>query len=249
WATEALATLFVLIRLYSRFRSHRRLFWDDAFVIFAWILTFVTAFLWQWQAPPMYWILDVDAGRAPPTADIYEKQILWLKVSLTVEIFFYTGLTAVKLSILFFFRRLGDNIHRFKLYWWPVTLFVLAIWFACLGNVQYHCEIGTVQQLDTRYCTTEAASQFTSVTLIVNAALDVLSDFMIIMIPVWLLWKVQMHIKRKLALIGLFSLSLVTMAVAIARAADLSATMWSNGTHDPTYLWLWSAIEPCIGML
>ena len=52
-----------------------------------------------------------------------------------------------------------------------------------------------------------------------------------------------------MALIGLFSLSLITMAVATARAADLSATMWVNGLHDPTYLWLWSAIESCIGML
>lgn len=57
-----------------------------------------------------------------------------------------------------------------------------------------------------------------------------------------------MKFKNKMALIGLFSASVITMAIAIARAADLSATMWVNGTHDPTYVWLWSAIEPCIGM-
>lgn len=67
------------------------------------------------------------------------------------------------------------------------------------------------------------------------------------MIPVVLLWNVQMHLGRKLAFIGLFSLSLVTVAVAIARAAILGATKWANGLHDPTYLWLWSAVEPCIG--
>lgn len=71
--------------------------------------------------------------------------------------------------------------------------------------------------------------------------------FLVMFIPVRLLWRVQMQFKNKMALIGLFSASVITMAIAIARAANLSATMWVNGTHDPTYVWLWSAIEPCIG--
>lgn len=72
--------------------------------------------------------------------------------------------------------------------------------------------------------------------------------FLVIFILVRLLWRVQMQFKNKMALIGLFSASVITMAIAIARDANLSATMWLNGTHDPTYVWLWTAIEPCIGM-
>ncbi|KAJ4393372.1 hypothetical protein N0V93_002580 [Gnomoniopsis smithogilvyi] len=73
---------------------------------------------------------------------------------------------------------MGDNVRRFNWYWWPVTVFVLAIWVATLGNIQYKCEIGSVQQLDTGYCASWAASRFTSDTLKANAALDVLSDLM-----------------------------------------------------------------------
>lgn len=178
WATEAMAIIFLALRFYSRWTSQRRIFWDDVFVMFAFLLTLVTAILWQWQAPIMYWILAVDAGTEAPTADIFSRQILWLKVSLAVEIFFYTSLTAVKLSFLFFFRRLGENVRRFNWYWWPVTMFVLAIWLASIGNIQYKCEIGSIQQLNYGYCASEANSRFTSDTLKANCALDVLSDFL-----------------------------------------------------------------------
>lgn len=181
WATEAMATIFLALRFYSRWKSQKRIFWDDVFVTFAYLLTLVTAILWQWQTPVMYWFLGIVAGTEPLTsdlADLYSKQILWLKVSLVVEIFFYTSLTAVKLSFLFFFRRMGDKVSRFNWYWWPVIMFVLAIWIATLGNIQYKCEIGSVQQLNSGYCKSEAASRFTSDTLKANAALDVLSDLL-----------------------------------------------------------------------
>ena len=71
----------------------------------------------------------------------------------------------------------------------------------------------------------------------------------VILIPVWLLWNVRIAFAKKIAFVGLFSLSLVTMAIATARAADLAATTWDNGVIDPSYLWMWTAIEPCVGEL
>ena len=178
WTTEALAIIFLAMRLYSRLHTQQRIFWDDFFATFALILTLITAVLWQWQAPVMYRILAVDAGTETAPADIFAEQILWLKVTLVVEIFFYTSLTATKLSFLFFFRRLGDKVRGFHWYWWPVTVFVLAVWIACIGNVQYQCELGSIQQLNYGYCASEAGSAFTSITLKVNCALDVFSDFL-----------------------------------------------------------------------
>jgi hypothetical protein len=50
-----------------------------------------------------------------------------------------------------------------------------------------------------------------------------------------------------LAFAGLFSLTIITMIIAIVRAAGVSAAKWENNQNDPTYLWLWSAVEACIG--
>lgn len=178
WATEAMAGIFLALRIYSRLEKQKRIFWDDVFVTLAFLLTLVVAILWQWQAPVMYWFLGVDAGTEAPTADIFSKQVLWLKVSITVQVFFYTSLTSVKLSFLFFFRRMGDNVSRFSWYWWPVTMLVLAIWIASIGNMQFQCLVGSSEQINSGYCASMDASRFTSETLEANAALDVLSDLL-----------------------------------------------------------------------
>lgn len=46
---------------------------------------------------------------------------------------------------------------------------------------------------------------------------------------------------------GLFSLSIVTIGIAITRTADIAATAKANGQPDPTYLWLWSTIQATLG--
>ncbi|KAI0402396.1 hypothetical protein F4802DRAFT_600164 [Xylaria palmicola] len=123
----------------------------------------------------MYLILNVLAGFAPLTMDISQKQVIWLKVSLIVELFFYTGLTSVKLSFLLFFTRLGHNVSRFNYLWWPIFLFTIAVWLAAIVNVQYHCLVGSLEELNS-YCDTEPAITFTTVTLKVNCALDVFTE-------------------------------------------------------------------------
>lgn len=69
----------------------------------------------------------------------------------------------------------------------------------------------------------------------------------VMVIPFALLWKVQIPQRKKIAFIGLFSLSLITIAIAIARTADLGATVLTGGQLDSTYLWLWSAIQSSLG--
>ncbi|KAK3293113.1 uncharacterized protein B0H64DRAFT_403529 [Chaetomium fimeti] len=247
WAAEGLALIFLSTRLYTRIRTQRRIFWDDALAIFATSLTVVVAGLWQWQAPAMYEILEVMAGLAPPTPDFADKTLRWLKVQLIAELFFYTGLTAVKLAFLLFFKRLGHNVNRFNWFWWPVVIFVVAIYAVCLGTVEYRCLLPSIEDV-TGYCSSPELGNFTAITLKFNCAMDVFSDFLIILIPVWLLWNVRIAFAKKLAFVGLFSLSIVTMAIATARAADLAATTWDNGVIDPSYLWMWTAIEPCIAI-
>lgn len=66
-------------------------------------------------------------------------------------------------------------------------------------------------------------------------------------IPLTLLWNVRIHIRKKIAFSGIFSLTLITIAVAIARTADLHATAKPSGQQDSTYLWMWSATQSSLG--
>ncbi|KID62980.1 uncharacterized protein G6M90_00g079820 [Metarhizium brunneum] len=242
WAGVAIATIFIASRLYARIRTSRRLYLDDLFISFAYVLVVVTAALWQWGAKDMYYILNANAGLVQVGPDFVTRMRRFLLVSFIVEMFFYTVLMLFKLSLLFFFKRLGSSVDRFKYFWWPTLVFSMCTYLVAVGDIDYECLFGSLKDITVR-CNSPSGTYFLKVTLDVNCALDVLSDFLIMLLPILLLWNVQIRLGKKIALLGLFSLSIITMAVAIARAADIGATQKSNGLPDSTYLWFWSSLQ------
>ena len=66
-------------------------------------------------------------------------------------------------------------------------------------------------------------------------------------IPFTLLWNTRIHTPKKLAIAGLFSLTVVTIALAIARAIVINVTKKANGLQDPSYVWMWGTIQASIG--
>ena len=67
----------------------------------------------------------------------------------------------------------------------------------------------------------------------------------VITIPVLLLWNVKMPLEKKLALLGIFSLTIFVMLVSIVRVAvtRTSATIQA----DQTWLFLWAHVEMGVG--
>lgn len=125
----------------------------------------------------MYYVLDISAGLRAPDADFYTRLIPFARVQFVVQFFFYTTLTAVKLSFLLFFKRLGQRVHGQQYIWWPILVFSLISYIVSLGDMQYACELGPAETLVT-YCNSASATNFTTATLKANCALDVFSDFL-----------------------------------------------------------------------
>jgi hypothetical protein len=178
WAEAGLSFIFLLLRLVSRFRAgSRQLYLDDGLAVFAWILVLVTAALWQWMVDDMYYILNISAGLAAPDANFFPRLIMFARIQLVVQLFFYTTLFAVKLSFLFFFRRLGQRVRGQQYIWWPVLFFSVVSYVVSIGDIQYICELGPAETLTT-YCNTDSATILSVATLKANCALDVFSDFL-----------------------------------------------------------------------
>jgi hypothetical protein len=125
----------------------------------------------------MYYILNVNAGIAPIEPDIAARTRRWLNISAVVEFLFYTILILFKLSMLFFFRRLGTSVDRFNYLWWPILLVSLITYFVSIGTVDYKCLFNSLEFI-TAFCTSPSGTRFLKTTLDINCALDVLSDFL-----------------------------------------------------------------------
>jgi hypothetical protein len=68
----------------------------------------------------------------------------------------------------------------------------------------------------------------------------------VLLIPVELLWKVQIGIRQKLALAGIFSLTLFIIDVAITRVTITSS---NTTTLDLTWILFWGVFELTVGTL
>lgn len=125
----------------------------------------------------MYYILYLNAGLAPIEADLPKRMHQFLLATFIGDVFFYTILLCFKLSLLFFFRRLGRNINKFNYLWWPILVLSFCTWTISIADTQHKCVFGDVQTIIT-YCNSAAGTKFLRDTLDANCALDVVVDFL-----------------------------------------------------------------------
>jgi hypothetical protein len=119
----------------------------------------------------------VLAGMLPPDdlPRLFNAYTAYLHGSLGVLLMFYVGLWAIKIGFLVFFKRLGDRVRFYRIYWWAITVVTVVAGVACIGDIQYGCLAVPVQETLVK-CAGPAAIRFQDTTLKVNCALDVLTD-------------------------------------------------------------------------
>ena len=168
--------IFVFIRIIARIRAFKKLYMDDALVIFALTLALVRAILWQIFAKDMFQMMAVASRRQLPGPTFIADSEGYSKASTAVIVLYYSTLWAIKISFLIFFRRLVKNVRRQELLWWPVFGFTIATYFACIGTIQYSCLVVPHEQVLAN-CTKDAAVNSQQFTLKLNCAWDVITDF------------------------------------------------------------------------
>lgn len=171
--------IFVAVRLYARFRGPRKLFADDILVIFAYSILLATACLWQWAARDMYTFLDVQARRITQLPDDWMQDLpRFMNVWGACQILYYTCLTLVKLSVLFFFRRLGCQVDRIRKVWWALVVYVAAAWIITIACTPWKCFSSTDNAVEVvMSCNDPSYQTFVTNSYKANTALDVSSDF------------------------------------------------------------------------
>ncbi|KAL8725332.1 MAG: hypothetical protein Q9166_007438, partial [cf. Caloplaca sp. 2 TL-2023] len=217
WAAVAIGFLSFLIRVIVRLKVFQKLFADDPLVLFSCVLLLTNTITWQVVKEDMYLNLAVSAGQLyPPPADLPRRTERYLRATVAIITFFYTGLWAIKLSFLVFFKKLGENVRNQTTIWWSVLAVTCASYFVCLGTIEYKCLAGSFMYIES-HCTLPGSVAFQRNTLRWNMILDVVTDALIIVVPVNMLWNVKISLRQKLALGGIFSITVVIMVFAIIR--------------------------------
>ncbi|KAI4155822.1 MAG: hypothetical protein LQ340_000729 [Diploschistes diacapsis] len=241
WGGTVVAACFIAFRFYVRLTAFQKLYLDDYMVLTAWILLLVTSAIWQSQLPALYLLYQLAGGTVAPTLDVLAKEQIPMHSQVPTVMFYYIGLWLVKFSFLIFFRRLGANVRGQKIWWWCVFTFTLLTLGSAVGVMSWGCSLGPLE-----YIFSESAASSAYTTLFYILAVDILTDGLILSIPIIMLWRVRISFRRKLALVGIFSLTVIVIVLAIIR---VSLVYNPDKNVDATWLYMWSNIEIQVSLI
>ncbi|KAF1972671.1 hypothetical protein BU23DRAFT_155798 [Bimuria novae-zelandiae CBS 107.79] len=239
WAFTAFSFFLLPARLYARWTTLSRLFWDDYLVIFAWTISLAMSIAVTVLNSATYEVMAIGAGKMKFPPNVRTSTLQFSRLFNIVPILLCVGLWSVKLAFLLFFRRLGirtlRSLHR---WWWAVFCTSLLAFLICFTTLPYKCCFTTFEVIASSKCQTQGWS---FISLKVNCALDVFTDCLITSIPFLILRNTRISTRQKVALSIIFSLVIVTMIFAIVRVA-LTTTGVSRQI-DPTWMYMWSSVE------
>ncbi|CAI7641208.1 unnamed protein product [Penicillium discolor] len=239
-ATYSLAVITVGLRFYTRFRVQTVKIGADDWVIVAALLPITACLALVVQVGENngigrhVWIL-------PPNEVVDMMRILFIFI-----LFYVLTTPLVKISILLFYRRIFGMTYP--------------IWFCMFLSVGYFFS-GWITFLS--YCRPVSYywTQFEDPSggkcvfnvypfFITQAAVNMVTDVLILVVPIPILWNLQMKRAQKILLSGIF---LVGGIVCIASLIRIYYLTFLKNSYDYTFVignfFLWSIIEPSIGIL
>ncbi|KAF2499667.1 hypothetical protein BU16DRAFT_557980 [Lophium mytilinum] len=245
WAGVAVSFVFLTARICIRLKVWHRLQPDDPFVILAWVLSVANAAIWTHVRKELYFDLALATGQVNAIpADFLERVERLIRGNLAAYILSYVSLWSIKISFIVFFRNFGDKLLNQRITWYAVLGFCVASFMVCIGTIDYRCLTSSGMKMIS-ICMEPRTTTFEFVTLRLTTALDVLTDASIILLSTNVLWRIRLKTWTKLALFGIFSLTLFVIIIAIIRIALAP----QHGKLDLSWLVCWSGVELSVALI
>jgi len=238
WGLTGLATLFLTLRLYCKYSSRRRLWWDDYILIAAWVTIIVNDILSvmlvrEYGLGHHSWdLLPGDPVRftllLSSRATVTITSIGWTKSAFAVTLL---RLTTDRTKILVWFILISLNIVMgvsALVPWiqcWPLA----KGWDASIEGTCWAPGVGVNIWIPT-------------------GAYSAAMDFTLAILPWTFLWKIRMQKREKLGILIAMSMGIIAGVVAIVKCITLPKL--NNGdAFVATELYIWDVTESTVTMI
>ncbi|KAI9733460.1 MAG: hypothetical protein M1818_007208 [Claussenomyces sp. TS43310] len=170
-----------------------------------------------------------------------------LKLGFVSDIFFYSALWCVKFSLLFMFCRVTADLPQYRWVWIAIMIFTFLTYVGCIIGHILDCRSMTAW-FTPGQCGSHRDVVAEVATVHYAMAVDLLTDLLIMAIPVRLI--IGLHINRieKLSVGLVFSVAILNMIFAIIRVAYLDANLDGHG-YSETWLVLWANLEGVVSVI
>ncbi|MCJ1472331.1 hypothetical protein MMC13_000978 [Lambiella insularis] len=240
-----LAVLSALARTTLRLRQNHTLYTDDYFLLYAVVALCVCAGVAFSIKDLIYLQIYVGLGWEKPAPDFFQQMLEFEKRIQVASALTWSALYAVKLSFLFFFRNLIRRVRALEVWWWVVLACVIVGGAASIPLSFIICS--NFSEAYMQFCPIEYQLSHEKIYLDTTTALDIFTDLLVLSIPIALLWKVKISLRRKLALGSMLCLSAFMIIIAIIRTA--SAPLPVNQVIDTSFLIFFSGLEAATAII
>ncbi|PIG83976.1 hypothetical protein AARAC_008633 [Aspergillus arachidicola] len=190
WVCQTMTFSFVFVRLAFQYCIDRHWHINDMLILVGWLLSLGNGIVWSTVYKQMFQVLLLNPGATDLSsipANIGWIEERYLRGQLASYLLSYTSLWFIKLSFIFFFRKLGNRYRAQRVLWWVVLFFVIACYGVTLGVLDYACEMSSLEE---------------SIVIVLSGNV---------------MWKVQINWPKKLALIGVSFLTGFIIVIALVR--------------------------------
>ncbi|OAL04822.1 hypothetical protein IQ06DRAFT_313933 [Phaeosphaeriaceae sp. SRC1lsM3a] len=246
-----LASIFVLARIGIQIWRRKKMYLQDCLVYCAYIFFLTMSICYLIIVPNIYRIGRVTVGRIEPWPAFAEDVIVYVRLMFVTTSLFWLSLWFVKLSLLALYKNLMDGLPMMYIrLWWALFVFCLISLVGCIVSYLTSCP-DFAASLSKGECSGPRSVRGQLASLYTSYALDVLSNLMIMALPIKLVWGLQMARGQKIAVIALFGSGVICVAFATLRVIQIGIKTGNNTSPSPTWLALWTIVEcavaVCIG--
>ncbi|KAL8659705.1 MAG: hypothetical protein Q9202_006985 [Teloschistes flavicans] len=242
WTLTALAILLSLGRFTIRYATARRFYWDDASHLLSVLLLIGLASAYTHGFPYSARIarIGLKKEKPPPLTDPFYHKYLQLRLTVTLLVFLV--LWSVKMTFLIFYRLLFDVSRTFIRLWWAAVALTFATFWVCIGSTFTLC--GSASDLyDFKKCSSPKAMHDIRTTYKYWCAMNVGTDLVVMILPLFMIYRLQLRTSQKAVLGGVFSLGFVVAIFDILRTVE----SLQSGTFSGVALW--SSLEVTIAVI
>ncbi|KAF3490802.1 uncharacterized protein GIQ15_00319 [Arthroderma uncinatum] len=242
WTGFGIATLLLASRFAIRMRLHRRLFWDDILAGLAYLFLLGHNILATLSAPTVYLLLHLYENNQGLLMPGVLRDIDHLaKLVFASNFLFRFCIYSVKASLLALLWRLFRSLPAFRRAWWVIA--GVAVIGFLISIIMPTVACPSVTALG---CISPKNLKLEAISMYMTTIADVLTDILIMSVPVAFVLKSSLPASQKLGLVGLFLLGLAVVVMAILRNLE---TDGKSKHPPPSWLLFWSAMEATVAVM
>jgi hypothetical protein len=139
WAGCALGAIFLSLRLYARWREAARFFYDDYWMVLAFVFLLANAILQTLQTSSLYYLVDLSSGRVAPGPQLLVEGNIYVRYEFPIIGIFWSVTWSVKGSFLALYYRLLDGLPRYRRLWYGCVAFTICAYIGCWFASAWTC--------------------------------------------------------------------------------------------------------------